>query len=185
MPTVGIVCEGTLGGVDEAVLTTLIQRTLTTSHQIIVRPCDGVSNLMKKFPGHLQDFKYRGDIVKAIVVRDGDSKCPAILRQTMQGKIQGRQYSFELCLLVVPQELEAWLLADASAISGLTGRSQAPISNPETIPDPKERLQKLLLHGNIVYTAEQARKLTQAIDPQLLAQQCPSFSRLRRFLAAA
>ncbi|WP_447975128.1 DUF4276 family protein [Nitrospira sp. Kam-Ns4a] len=171
-------------GKDEAIFTSLIQRTLTSSHEVVVRPCDGVATLMKKFPGYLEEFKYRGDVVKAVVVRDGDNKCTAELRQKMQKRLSGRHYPFGLCLLIIPQELEAWLLADTCALSQVTGQPQARIPNPETISDPKRRLQELLTSADIYYTAEQARKIAQALNLEILAQQCPSFARLRRFLTA-
>ena len=74
--------------------------------------------LVKKFPGFLQEFRHAKDgapVDKALVIRDADHKNPAELLAKMEARIVNRVYPFPRKLLIVVEELEAWLLADEEA----------------------------------------------------------------------
>jgi hypothetical protein len=94
----------------------------------------------------------------------------------MQARIGNRQYPFPVNLIVIVQELEAWLLADEGAISAITSRPVPRQPDPiEAITSPKERL-KRILSPRVVYTREVARSIAAAIvDIGRVAERCPVF----------
>ena len=120
---------------------------------------------------------------QAIVVRDADHKNPEALISQMESKISGRIYPFPRKLLVAVEKLEAWLLADEVALSTVTGRIQRRIIAPETITDPKTRLQTILSDARIPYTPERARLIAAAASVDALAARCPSFKKFKEALA--
>ena len=97
----------------------------------------------------------------------------------MEDRIRDRIYSFPRKLLVIVEEMEAWLLADEEALTTVTGKHQHRIPNPETIYDPKARLEKILSDARITYTAEVARKIATTARPGILAARCSSFRKFQ------
>src|SRR5262245_52678357 len=127
MPSVGLIVEGIY---DEAALTELVQKCISPEVDIICRPCGGVPQLMKLFPGFLKEFEHANaglPVDKGIVIRDADQKDPDALVSRMESKISGRIYPFSTKCLVIVQKLETWLLADEEALSSVTRRTQRRI----------------------------------------------------------
>ncbi len=176
MPTFGLVVEGRY---DQAVLKELIQKCAPDHVEVIGRPCGDVGKLMRRFPGFLQEFRYRGDVNKALVVRDAGKKDPKKIKSRMEVMISNRNYPFPVKLLVIVQELEAWLLADESAISSVTQKQVARIQNPENVTDPKERLKRLLSEARISYTDEIARRIAANTKVDTVESRCPSFKKFQ------
>jgi Domain of unknown function (DUF4276) len=179
MPSVGLIVEGIY---DEAALTKLVQTCFSTEVDIICRPCGGVPQLMKLFPGFLREFEHVNaglPVDKGIVIRDADQKDPDALISLMESKISGRIYPFTTKCLVIVQNLETWLLADEEALSSVTRRTQRRVSNPEGIIDPKTRLRKILSDVQIDYTAVVAREIAAFARPDVLAARCPSFRKFQ------
>ncbi len=179
MRCVGLIVEGIY---DEAALTEFIRNCTPSEVYVVCRPCGSASQLIKRFPGFLESFRQvkKGlPVDKAIVMRDADQKTPSDLIARMESKISGRSYPFPIHLLVIEQELEAWLLADEKALSSVTGMPQQRIVNPESIDDPKARLNKILSDAGIVYTAAVARKIATAARADVLSVRCPSFKRFQ------
>ncbi len=179
MPLVGLIVEGSY---DEAALSELVLKCFLAEVRVICRQCGNAFQLMKTFPGFLEDFRQVNHglpVDKAIVIRDADQKNPDELIAKMASKINGRSYLFPLKLLVVVQELEAWLLGDEDAIFSVTGRRQPRIRDPERLADPKERLRRILSDARIAYTAEVARKIAAATRADVLATRCPSFRKFQ------
>ena len=175
MVLVGLVVEGSY---DEAALSELVRKCASSETSVICRQCGNAFQLMKKFPGFLEDFRHVNHglpVDKAIVIRDADHKNPTELIVSMESRISGRSYPFPRRLLVIVEEMEAWLLADEEAIFSVTGRRQPRIRDPEKLADPKERLRRILSHVRIAYTGEVARKIAAATRPDILAARCPSF----------
>ena len=138
MPTLGLVVEGDY---DEAALIELIHKCLQGEAEVIGRPTGSVERLMKGFPGLLEESRYARqgfDVDKAIVIRDADSKNPVELKTRMQGKISNRIYPFPVKLLVIVQELEAWLLADENAISSVRDKRHRAFSTLRLLMTPRE-----------------------------------------------
>lgn len=177
MATFGLVVEGNY---DEAALKEFVQKCASSDVDIMCRRCGNAPQLMKRFPGFLEEFRHGkegSDVDKAMVVRDADRKNPAELIGRMQSKISNRNYRFPVKLLVIVEELEAWFLADEAAISAVTGRKPRVTRNPENLSNPKERLRKLLSDANIGYTHEIARKLAAGARVEVLTARCPSFKK--------
>jgi hypothetical protein len=177
MPTIGLVVEGQY---DEAALKELMQKCSPTTVDVIGRPCGSVSQLMKRFPGFLEEFRYRTDIEKALVIRDAGNKDPLEMLKLMEDKISGRTYPFLVKRLVIVKELEAWLLADESGVSAVTGKATPIIQAPEKLGDPKERLKATLSDARISYTAEVARKIAASANVDTIERRCPSFRLFRQ-----
>jgi hypothetical protein len=185
MFAVGLVVEGIY---DEAALTELIRKCHLSDVEVICRPCGSANQLMKKFPGFLESFRHGkegGPVDKAIVVRDADHKDVNALIARMESRVGGRIYPFSRHLLAVVQELETWLLADEGALALVTGRPQRGLPSPESLHNPKVRLERILSDVNIVYTAEIARKIAAAASVDVLANRCPSFRRFQKAVVNA
>jgi hypothetical protein len=178
----GIIVEGDY---DSAVFDALIRRL--TSPDVHIKPlvCRGKTNLMKEFPGLLRAFEYEVEgnpVEMAIVIRDADGKDPRVVEDKMRMKIRGRNYPFPLNVrfYAVPQAMDAWLLADAGAISAaVQGWGGKPVTkshdDPEGLLDPKEWFRKLLTDHKAGYTAELCREIAQKTDLQVLSQKCRRF----------
>ncbi len=180
---IGLIVEGIY---DEAALTELVRKCAPPDVRVICRPCGNATQLMKKYPGFRQEFRHAKDgtpVDKALVIRDADHKNPAELLAKMEARIVNRVYPFPRKLLIVVEELEAWLLADEEALSFVTGKAVRQIANPEKINDPKARLQRILSDAGIAYTAEEARKIAAAIRSDILAARCPSFKKFQDAIA--
>ena len=179
MLTFGLVVEG---NDDAAALKELVQRCASAEVKVEGRPCGNKVRLMQRFPGFLEEFRYvkeGANVDKALVIRDADNKDLAKLITTMQGNVANRRYPFPVKLLVVLQELEAWLLADESAISAVTGKGTPLVQNPETLRDPKEKLRRVLSEARISYTPEIARKIAANAKIDTVESRCPSFKQFR------
>ncbi len=179
MLTFGLVVEGIY---DQEVLTELIQKCAISEAKVIGRPCGNKAQLMKKFLGHLEEFRHTkkgSNLDKALIIRDADNKGPGELINRMQSKISNRHYPFPVKLLVIVQELEAWLLADEDAVSAITGKKAPKTQNPEKLSDPKQRLKNVLSDAKISYTAEIARKIAARAKIEILESHCPSFREFR------
>lgn len=179
MPTFGLVVEGTY---DEAALKELIQKCASEGIEVIGRPCGGKVGLMRKFSGYLEEFRYTKEgasVDKALVIRDAENKEPGELKNAMQRKVSSRNYPFPIKLLVIAQELEAWLLADENAVSAVTGKKASVVQNPEMLVNPKERLEQVLSEAEISYTAEVARKIAAGARLETIESRCPSFKEFR------
>lgn len=92
MFTFGIVVEGVY---DEQVISALVEKVFPEKCCCLCRPIGGKHNLMKKFPGFLEEFRFNA-VDKALVVRDADTKSLNQLRDRMEEKVQGRNYPFPL-----------------------------------------------------------------------------------------
>ncbi len=182
MVSVGLVVEGVY---DEAALAEFARKCVSPEVKIVCRPCGNAFQLMKKFPGFFEDFRHvnQGSPVdKAIVIRDADQQNPSELIARMEDRITGRNYPFPRKILVIVEELEAWLLADERAVSDITKKRQAVIRRPEEIVDPKARLKTILSDARIVYTHEVARTIAAAADVDVIESRCPWFRRFRQSL---
>jgi Domain of unknown function (DUF4276) len=176
----GIIVEG---GYDSAVYCSLVRKLASHEVRIFTRPCEGKPDLMKKFPGFLQAFKYQlleQSIDVAIILVDSDGGDPTELEEKMRSRIASRQYPFEVHFHAVQHAMEAWLLADPGAITNaIRARSSRRLPRtpdaPETLQDPKAALRKLLTDAKVDYTSEVAAQIADNIDTQTLSARCPRF----------
>lgn len=179
----GIIVEGEY---DSAVYETLIRRLASPEVHIKPLACEGKANVMKKFPGLLSTFKFEiggNPVDMAIVIVDADGKDPLEVEAKMRMKIQGRNYPFRLNVrfFAVPQAMDAWLLADVSAINAAVQsrggkRVTKSHDDPEGLSDPKGWFRKLLTDHKASYTAELCREIAQKVDLQVLSERCRRFT---------
>jgi len=110
------------------------------------------------------------------VIRDAHGKNPEELKKKMLDKISNRNYPFEVNIIVIVQELEAWLLADEEAISKITQESITRLKEDiEAINDAKEKLQGILSKSKIVYTPSVARDIARESNLDKIKSRCPTF----------
>jgi len=180
MTRFGIVVEGPF---DEMVLRELIPKCLGAGCEIVSRAWSTSGGVARKFCNSLNEFKYIG-IQKAFVVRDWDGKDPSLLVADMRTRMGNRQYPFPVNLIVIVQELEAWLLADERAIAAVTSSPVPRQADPiESIVCPKETL-KRILSPTLIYTREVARSIAAAIvDTDRVADRCPAFRSFRQYVS--
>lgn len=174
MDLVGLVVEG---NDDVTALSELVQKC-KSDVEVVTRKCGNKAKLMQRFSGFLEEFRHikqGANIDKALVIRDADQKDPVELMNNMHGKINNRNYPFPIKLLVIVQELEAWLLADETAVSLATGQTTQPTQNPEGISDPKQKLKNVLSDAKTSYTPEVARKIAANANLDVIEARCPSF----------
>jgi len=171
MPTFGLIVEGEA---DEAALSVLISKcgsriTLKT------RQCRGT--VLGKFRGLAQDLHSRYRPAAILIVCDADKKDPNAIHRSF-GEQGLDDLGFQVSLIVIKEELEAWLLADPAALQKSIGVTKT-FPRPENLPDPKKELQRLL-PSNMAYTPQLARRIAEEIDLDKLARCCPRFEGLRR-----
>lgn len=177
MLSLGLIVEGSY---DEAALSEFVRQCAPSESNVICRQCGNAIQLMRKFPAFLEDFRHVNHglpVDKAIVIRDADHKDPNELIAKMESKIAGRNYPFPRKLLVIVEELEAWLLADEQALVSVTGEQQRRINTPEAVYDPKATLKTI--RAGLAYTSEVARKIAAASRVDVVAGRCPSFNKFQ------
>ena len=90
--------------------------------------------------------------------------------------------------IAVPvQELEAWIIADETAITKtIPSLAIKPVAWPETIPSPKEHLVRestkrplpTFVHVPSIFNPKVAKNIT----PEIVERKCPSFKELVDFI---
>jgi hypothetical protein len=179
----GIIVEGEY---DSGVYETIVRRLAGDEVYIRAFVCRGKPALLQKFPGYLEALKIEvagGPVDMAVVIADADGTDPLELETKMRSKVEGRNYPFRLGVRfhAVRNAMEAWLLADVSAISktmerrrpgrGITKSHDAP----EGLLDPKPTFRRLLAENELDYTPAVGAEIAQQIDFQLLSDKCPRF----------
>jgi hypothetical protein len=114
MPTIGLIVEDES---DEVVLSVLL-RKCRGGVKVKARKCRGT--VLGKFRGLVTELHRRYRLEKILIVCDADNKDPDdILRSFRDRGLE--TFKFPVSLIVVVQELEAWLIADPDALQNLTG----------------------------------------------------------------
>ncbi len=176
----GLVVEGIF---DRDALETLIRRIVTESQVTVLTLVAGdKKRLMRNFAGLLESFRWANEgspVDKALVVRDSNGEDPAGVLAKLQTRLKTRSYGFPVEPLMIIQALEAWFLADETAIKQLTKQKRAQNRNPEGISGPKEALKARLAAAKILYTPVVARALAEEINLDKVARRCSSFRLFR------
>ena len=164
---IGIVCEGRLAGEDSQVFEHFARR---------IAPGAAI----KAFPQGTKPelFAKAGDVAKVlfatgydkvlimwdIMPRWGKSDGEAQDRQDLAPSLVSAGVSTDPCLYLVAihKELEAWLLADGSALSAVLSRPAYPVTvkdrkNIEIEANPKKKLEKLFETYNIPFGPQPAQ----------------------------
>ncbi len=173
MERFGLIVEGNY---DKQILEPLLEKILLKNHKHIFRVTYGNPRLLEKYPGFLEEFRYKKLIQKAIILKDTDYKNPEKLLEQMRYRKQKRSYPFPIMFCVAKKEIEAWLLADEKAISTVVKKTIRRIKGDlEELLAPKKKLQRILSDANIAYTAEIARKIALEADIDIIGDRCRYF----------
>ena len=144
--------------------------------------CHGYSScgeMLRKGAMQLQMFKEIG-CKRFIICYDSDRADPEERKQSIiDDIIKPAGFDAIFCALVPIQEIEAWILADINAVTNII-KGWAPtkeITNPESIQDPKEHLEKMSRerqrprYSHAIHNP----KIAKYLNIQLVAKRCPSF----------
>lgn len=144
---------------------------------------DGCPGLMRKGQRDIRAWIGQG-ISRFLICHDSDAHPPKSIRELVKSKIVGTSVATGYCIVVPVQEIEAWLIADETAINEVIPSFRFEgHPNPESIDSPKEWLIRKSrasngkpLYSPTTFNAAVARRLT--FDT--VAKKCPSF---REFLS--
>lgn len=175
---------------DVETLQVLIRRLANNpSLRVKIKGYDGCGGLLRKGARDLDEFSKQG-CDRFIVAYDADRDDPHARRELARARVLApASVAPEACCIVVPvQELEAWLLADVSAVANIWPSWRPdPIANPERIEDPKEHLEKLSRDSQRRprYSHKLNNpELAKHVDLTVLERKCPSFIVLSAFVRA-
>jgi hypothetical protein len=169
---------------------------------VLVRRISGLPNqtiLKKGFRGcgHLRqnacrvirEFHLRG-ATRFIICHDADNENPEHLKKSVRSTLLKSGCREFVCEIVVPvQELEAWIIADNTAIKKLLNSLSIPnVTSPEHINDPKgwlRRRSRISSKANYTYVPTiHNERIALHIDLDTLERKCPSFRPLKDFVQA-
>lgn len=173
---------------DAETLRVLIRR-LAGNERLTVRTkgYDGCGQLLRKGARDLDEFLNQG-YDRFVVAYDADRDEPALRLATARAQVvdRSRAASSACCIVVPVEEIEAWLLADVTAVSKRwPGWRPEPIASPERVRSPKEHLEKLSRGSQKRPRYSHAVDnpiLAGLIDLGVVAQKCPSFRVLVEFV---
>lgn len=163
MTTIGIICEGGPGGEDEQVLRHLVSRICPAGTKVMIRPQAAKPNLIAQC-GQVAQALFDSGCDRVLIVWDIFPRWerPDGAQQDIEDiQIELTQSGLNAhpCLYLVPikAELEAWLLADGSALSAVLSRPvyKAKIGDTKNVEDnenPKKRLSSVFEGHGRVYT---------------------------------
>lgn len=175
---------------DVETLKVLIRRlAINPKVSVFAKGYGGCGEMLRKGAAQLKLFSKKG-AVRFIVCYDADRENPETrlkeARQKIWDKAIANGISGECCIVVPVQELEAWILADLSAVSNVI-KSWSPkdIASPELVNDPKEYLERLSReHQKPKYIhAVHNQKIAVHLDLEKVAKRCSSFVPLVEFVS--
>lgn len=164
MTTIGIICEGGPGGEDEQVLRHLVSR-ICPGTTVKIRPQAAKPSLIAQC-GLVAQALFASGCDRVLIVWDifprwgrPDGEQQDIV--DIQAVLAQSELDTHPCLYLVPikAELEAWLLADGSALSEVLSRPAHKVTigntkNVEDNTDPKNRLEAVFKRHGRIYTAK-------------------------------
>jgi hypothetical protein len=121
-----------------------------------------------------------------VLLHDSDERDPEELRRTLEKALVGSAIAVRAVVIPV-REVEAWLLADHSAVTAALGlkSNMSRVASPEAIFDPKRRLGEIIFersgHRTIYVNTIHNTKIANKCKPANL-RRCVSFKPLERFL---
>jgi hypothetical protein len=173
MTTIGIICEGVTGGEDEQVLRHLASR-ICPGARVMVRPLGKKPDLIAQC-GQVAEALFYSGCDRVLIVWDIQPRWgrpDGVERDIADIQAVLTQSEFRRpCLYLVPikAELEAWLLADGSALSSVLSRPahKVRINDTKSVEDdlnPKKRLERIFKqHGHTYAPKYDAIKIVKNI----------------------
>lgn len=168
-------------------LANLVKRIGQIESRIMRKGFSGCGELCRKASAHILNFADQG-ATHFIICQDSDGHDPVQIRnsicQTIERKINLNEYDH---LIVVPvQELEAWLIADESALQKVIPSFKLQkVNHPETIQSPKEWLIQKSRTGRskpLYSPVTHNEKVSAHLDIDTVKSKCNSFSELVAFV---
>lgn len=156
---------------------------------VAIEGFEGCGNLLRKGARRLEYHREQGRR-RFIVCIDADGPDPRPRRDDLFARVLRPSRVADAAVAVVPvQELEAWLLADLSAVRHvITGWRPADVTSPETIASPKEHLRRLSRGANArprYVPTQHNERLAEYVDLSKVSRACPSFRPLAAFVTSA
>lgn len=182
---VGIICEGRLGGEDAQLFEHFAKRIVPnasvkafpqgTKPELIAEAGDVAASL---FATGYTRVLIMWDIMPRFGRPDGEQQDT----QDIQASLASAGMAAHPCLFLIAihKELEAWLLADGTALSTVLSRPAHPVAiphtkNADTVTNPKKRLEKLFEQYNVPFGPQPMQGIYQ---PKLaairIAEQIPA-----------
>lgn len=166
---------------DVETLTSLV-RLIANNQNITVKGkgYGGCAEMLRKGAKQLRAYHESGDFQRFIVCYDSDRQSPEIRRRELLDRIILPSNVVQpICILIPVQEIEAWILADISAVTRvITGWvPDKNIEHPENINDPKEYLEKMSrLNQRPRYAhAVHNSKIAKYLNVDNIYEKCSSF----------
>ena len=160
---------------------------VTLAPDVLLRPRKRGHGLIRELPTFARQLQAEGaDILVAIVDTD-DTQINERLRLLREAKESCAAIALCIAEGLAVRKLEAWLLADETAIFRIFDGdlSKVTFAVPENDPDPKSTLNRVvrtLTQGREVTFASSANELAEAIRLDRLRQRCPHFDEFARNL---
>jgi hypothetical protein len=172
---------------DVATLKVLVRRLAgNDSLPVKVKGYGGCGEMLRKGAKQLQLFS-KFDCNRFIVCHDADGHDPAPKYKLVQDRIVRPSGIERDCCIVIPvQELEAWFLADIECVTHIF-KSWKPVTilNPESIPSPKEHLEKLSRDSKQrprYSHATHNERMAKHLNLDTVGRKCPAFRALGGFV---
>ena len=183
---IGVIAEDETDG---QTLRVLLQKLRGEATRVLIRADGGCGAIGRKGARWVDDL-VRGGCSAVIIVRDldreptGQLRDKAALRARLEQIPAPKGTARHVCIPV--EELEAWFWADPKVLGQIARVPTQAHPSPENLSRPKEALLRLSRDAGKKprYATNENPKLAGALDLDLCAQRCPSFSRLREFVAA-
>lgn len=164
MSAIGIICEGGAGSEDEQVLRHLAGR-ICPGAQLRIRPQGAKPNLIDSC-GDVAQALFESGCDRVLIVwdiqprwgrPDGEAQDVVDIQAVLARS--GLVHHPCLFLVAIKAELEAWLLADGTALSARLSRPAHPVSigdlkKAEHNTNPKKRLEKIFAEHGHAYNSK-------------------------------
>ena len=170
---------------DVEVLKLLVKKLTTKTISFAHFVGKGCGPLKRKTPAWCKNLQQKG-CTKIVLVHDLDKHDESELRVKLES-IMNQSTTLKQLVAIPVEELEAWLLSDASAISSALSMPKPlkPIHHPETIASPKEYIRdivwKLSNRKKQYVNSVHNRLIADLIDVNLIDKKCPSFNGFAKF----
>jgi len=180
--TIGFIVEAQS---DIDVLQAIVTKCAKKSFSIRSKLTGGCGRLMGRCGAYAADLYIQGCRI-LIVVRDSDGEHSETLNLAIRTKLESSQFKTRLIVIAV-REIEAWLLADETAIRrGLQLKNEVKATpNPESTANPKKELSRLVTLAS-KNTVEYVHVIhNKKIAPHLSlakVRRCSSFKPFENFL---
>src|SRR5487761_1360337 len=181
---------GILGEDDSDVKTlkTIVKRIAGKSSSVSGKGYDGCAEMLRKGARDILAMWRARKARKFIVCHDADHTEPNEVRANVwQRSVEPSQLDHVCCIVIPVQEIEAWILADLDAVRQVIRKFPAkkPIPSPESVDDPKDRLERMSEdeRGKRLYEhTRHNEKVAAHLDLALVRNKCPSYAPFEDFV---